>query len=357
MGLGIGIAPVLGMLRLERFALALPLFLCACPDDGSEPGGPEEGPPDEPPAPEVVEVAGTYHSLSQWNLSSAITEHPGVGTIVADLVIEQVVSLAGVPSPLEDAAREKVAAVVHEPIREYVDSRVPSILVPESELLTELGAILGDVDVESDIELAVAATDDTRLTGRETLLSLELRRGERSLRLPVDGLAIGNASVPIGANISGDITAGTALSIAPHSFALRFDVLLAHAATELLGVLDAETLGQQVSAALECAQIVEHITGGNDSITIEVGGMTFTAGLEDLLDGCEFVRIEITDYALGLINPDLGIAVGGSANAIDADGDAIAERLVSGADYSGLITSIPLPTPTRFNASFTAARK
>jgi hypothetical protein len=341
------------MLRLERLALALPLFLCACPDDGSAPEeSPDAGSPDEPPP--APEVAGVYHSLSLWNLSSAITEHPGVGTVVADLIVEQVVSLAGVPSPLEDAAREKVAAVVHEPIREYVDARVPSELVPESELLTELGAILGDVEVESDIELAAGATD-TRLAGRETLLALQLRRGDRSLRLPVDVLALGDASVPVAGDIDGSAT-GTALAIESHSFALRFDVLLAYAATELLDVLDAEMLGQQVAAALECAQIIERVTNGGDSITIEVGGMTFTAGIDDLLDGCELVRLEITDYALGFINPDLGVAVGGSARAIDADGDAIAERLVSGADYSGLITSVPLPTPTRFNASFTAER-
>lgn len=348
------------MLRLERLALALPLFLCACPDGGSEPDeSPDEGPPDEPPAPEPAapEVSGGYHSLSRWDLSSAITEHPGAGTVVADLIIDQVVSLAGVPSPLEETAREKVAAVVHEPIREYVDSRVPSILVPESEFLTELGAILGNVEVESDIALAVAGSDAMRLTGSETLIALELRRGERELRLPVDVLEVEDASVPVGAIINGRIASGTALAIEPHDFALRFDVLLAHAAAELLDELDAETLGQQVAAALECAQIIDHVTGGSDSITFEVGGMTFTAGLEDLLDGCELVRLEVTDYALGLINPDLGIAVGGSANAIDADGDEIAERLLSGTDYSGLITSVPLPTPTRFNASFVAERK
>jgi hypothetical protein len=346
------------MLRLERLrhlTLALPLFLCACPAGGPQPEeNPDAGspPPPEPPTPEL---AGVYHSLSQWNLSSAITEHPGVGTVVADLMIEQVVDLAGVPSPLQETAREKVAAVVREPIRDYVDSRVPSDLVPGSELLTELGAIMADVDVESDIALAIDARDAAQLDGRETIIAMQLRRGERSVRVPADVLRLGDASLPIAADFGGRIT-GAALAIDSHEFAFRVDVLLAYAATELLDVLDAELLGQQVAAVLECAQIVDYVTGGGDSITIEVGGMTFTAGLEDLLGGCELVRVEITDYALGLINPALGVAVGGSASAIDADADGAVERLVSGADYSGLITAVPLPTPTRFNASFTAGK-
>jgi hypothetical protein len=339
------------MLRLEglrHLTLALPLFLCACPE-------PDESPDAGSPEPEAPELAGVYHSLSQWDLSSAITEHPGVGTVVADLIIEQVIGLAGVPSPLQETAREKVAAVVHEPIRDYVDSRVPRDLVPDSEFLTELSAIMANVEVESDIALDIDARDAMHIEGRETIIAMQLRRGERSLRVPADALQLGDASLPIGANFDGRIT-GAALAIDSHEFALRIDVLLAFAATELLDELDAELLGQQVAAVLECAQIVEYVTGGGDSITFEVGGMTFTAGIEDLLDGCELVRVEITDYALGFINPELGVAVGGSATAIDADGDATVESLVSGADYSGLITAVPLPTPTRFNASFTAGK-
>lgn len=345
------------MLRLERLrhlTLALPLFLCACPDGGAEPDeNPDAGSPQ--PEPETPELAGVYHSVSQWNLSSAITEHPGVGTVVADLIIEQVVGLAGVPSPLQETARDKVAAVVHEPIRDYVDSRVPSDLAPDSELLTELSAIMADVEVESDIALANDARDTAQVEGRETIIAMQLRRGERSVRVPADVLQLGDASLPIGANFDGRIT-GAALAIDTHEFTLRVDVLLAYAATELLDKLDAELLGQQVAAVLECVQIVDYVTGGGDSITIEVGGMTFTAGLEDLLDGCELVRVEVSGYALGLINPALGVAVGGSASAIDADGDATVERLISRADYSGLITAVPLPTPTRFNASFTAGK-
>jgi hypothetical protein len=351
------------MLRLSYVAIALSLLLAGClegagaPPDSSPDAGPDmpPPPPPPPPAPEP-ELAGLYHAVSVWDLGSAITEHPGVGTIVADLIVEQVVSLAGVPSPLEDAAREQVAAAIHEPIRDYVDARVPSDLAPDSPFLTSLAEILGDVEVESDIELTVAGSDSSFLGGAETVTAMTLRRGERSVRLPVDLLELGEASVPVGALIEGRVDTSTTIDIEPHEFALRIDVLLTYAATELLDALGVETLAEQVAAALECTAIVQQITGGSATFTFDVSGMTFTVDADSLLDGCVIVRAEVAGFAFGLINPGLGVAVGGSATAIDANRDAIVERLAGGADYGGLVTAIPLPTPTRFNASFTALR-
>jgi hypothetical protein len=347
------------MPRLAYTALAFSLFLYGCPDGAGpdpvpDPDQPPDGDPVPPPPAQDPELAGLYHSVAVWDLSSAITEHPGVGTVVADLIVEQVVSLSGVPGPLEDAAREQVAAAIHEPIRAHVDERVPDDLVPDSPFLTDLAAIFADVDVESDIELTLAGA--TRLGGSETITAMRLEHGERSLRLPVDVLELGQAKVPIGALVDGSIDSDTKITMDSHEFALRIDVLLTYAATELLDALDAETLAQQVTAALECAGIVERITGGGDSFTFEAGGMSFSLGVADLLDGCAIMRAEVAGYAFGLINPDVGVAVGGTASALDTDGDAVIDRLVSGADYGGLITAVPLPTPTRFDASFTAER-
>ncbi len=340
------------MPRLAYSALAFSLFLYGCPDGAQ----PDPDPMDNPMPPPAPELAGVYHSVAQWDLSSAITEHPGVGTVVADLIVEKVVELSGVPGPLEDTARAQVAATIHEPIRSYVDAQIPSDLVPDSPFLNELAAIFADVEVESDIEIVVTGGDADRIDGAETVTAMRLRRGERSLRLPVDVLELGEAKVPVGALIDGSIDSNTKLTFETHEFALRIDVLLTYAATELLEALDAETLAQQVTDALACASIVERITGGSDRFTFEAGGMTFSLGVADLLDGCEIVRDEVAGYAFGLINPDVGVAVGGTASALDADSDAVIDRLVSGADYSGLITAVPLPTPTRFNASFTAER-
>jgi hypothetical protein len=352
------------MLRLAYTALAFSLFLYGCLDGGQPDPDPMQDPdplpdPDPPPPPPAQdpELAGLYQSVAVWDLSSAITEHPGIGTVVADLIVEQVVALSGVPGPLQDAAREQVAGTIREPIRDYVDARVPSDLVPDSQLLTELAAIFADVEVESDIELLVAGSDADRIDGAETVTAMRLRHGERSLRLPVDVLELGEAKVPVGALIDGSIDSNTKITFETHELALRIDVLLTYAATELLDALDAETLAQQVTDALECASIVQSITGGGDTFAFEVGGMSFSLGVADLLDGCEIMRDEIAGYAFGLINPDVGVAVGGTASALDTNGDALIDRLTSGADYSGLITAVPLPTPTRFNASFTAERQ
>lgn len=334
------------MQRLPYAALAFSLFLYGCPDDGQS----------EPPPPEAPELSGLYHSVARWDLSSAITEHPGIGTVVADLVVEQVVGLAGVPGPLEETARERVAAAIHEPIRTYVDGQVPSDVLPDSELLTELAAIFADVEVESEIELVVDGSDTGSVEGAETITAMRLQHGERSLLLPVDMLALGEASVPVGALIDGEIDEDTTITFEEHELVLRIDVLLTHAATELLDALDAETLAEQVEEALECAALVQRITGGSNSFAFEVAGMSFSVEIDALLEGCDIARGEVAGYALGLINPSLGVAVGGSASALDTDGDALIDRLVSNADYGGTITAVPLPTPTRFDASFTAER-
>jgi hypothetical protein len=316
---------------------------------------PDDDPVPPPPA-QALELSGLYHSVARWDLSSAITEHPGVGTVVADLIVDQVVALSGVPGLFEDTARELVAAAIHEPIRDYVDARVPSNLIPDSPFLTDLAAIFADVEVESDIELVVAGSDGDIVDGAETVTAVRLRHGTRSLRLPVDVLDLGDASVPVGAFIDGSIDSDTQITFETRELALRIDVLLTYAATELLDALDADSLAQQVAAALECASIVELITGGDGSFSFQIGWLRFSLGVDDLLDGCTIARDQIIERAFGFINPSLGVAVGGTASALDTNGDAVIDQLVSGADYSGLITAVPLPTPTRFNASFTAER-
>lgn len=349
---GIALALPPGMPRLAYTALAFSMLLYGCPDDSQPP----DGDPVPPPPAQEPELAGLYHSVARWDLSSAITEHPGVGTVVADLIVEQVVSLSGVPAPLEDAAREQVAAAIHEPIRSHVDAQIPSDLLPDSPFLDELSAIFADVEVESDIDLVVAGSDADMLGGSETVTGMRLRRGDRVLILPVDALELGQAKVPVGALIDGSVDSDTGLTFDSHELALRIDVLLTYAAVELLDQLDAETLAEQVNEALACTSIVERITGGSSELTFEAGGMSFSVGVADLLDGCALARSEVAGYAFGLINPDVGVAVGGTARALDTNGDAVIDRLVSGADYSGLITAVPLPTPTRFNASFSAER-
>lgn len=338
------------MPRLACTAAAFSLFLVGCLD-GADPDTTPTPPPAQDP-----EVSGLYHSLAHWDLSSAITEHPGAGTVVADLIVEQVVGLAGVPGPLQDAARAQVAAAIHAPIRDYVDAQVPDDVLPDSALLTDLAAILAEVAVESNIELAMASRDPERITGTETVTAMRLQHGERSLHLPVDVLELGDASLPIGAFLDGTRDANTTITFETHELVLRVDVLLAYAATELLGALDAEALAEQVADALACDSIVDHITGGSDAFRFEIGGMSFSLGIDALLDGCDVVRDEVVDHAFGIIDPALGVAVGGAVRALDTDGDALVDRLVSDAGYSGSITAVPLPTPTRFNASFAADR-
>jgi hypothetical protein len=58
------------------------------PDPVQDPVQDPPPPADEDPAPSppaaALELSGLYHSVARWDLSSAITEHPGVGTVVEE---------------------------------------------------------------------------------------------------------------------------------------------------------------------------------------------------------------------------------------------------------------------------------
>src|SRR4030095_14393620 len=65
--------------------------------------------------------AGVYDADGVWDLSGPITAQRTLGDVVADLLIEQIVSRAGVPSALQSEAQSAVRSLVGGTIKAAVD--------------------------------------------------------------------------------------------------------------------------------------------------------------------------------------------------------------------------------------------
>jgi hypothetical protein len=318
-------------------------------DDDSPDGG---SPPPPPPPMLGLGYDGTYTLAETWDLSQPFGPD-GVGGVVADIMIEQVVSLAGVPSPLEDEARDLVAEAVRQPIIDYVDSVVPEDVGSDSATLATLKAIFDDVDAGGTISFTASASNANVFTGTHTITSIAVTH-EQTYQVSMPELLADSGAVSVAGDFSGSGTGATTMSIGSHPLELRYGKLVEIVARDVLQI-DTAALGQQAADALDCAQIVDRITTG-DSYEITVQGQGFDVAATALETACAAGVAEIREAALGLVRDDAGIRLGGPASLADPSGDGVADAVASGAGYGGAITSLPLPFEPSVIGSFTAQR-
>src|SRR5688572_2890267 len=81
---------------------------------------------------------GVYAAHGVWDLSGPITAERTLGTVVTDLLVDQIVSLAGIPSLLVDEGRDVVRDLVGTKVKSLVDQSVPAPLRPNSDLMRKL---------------------------------------------------------------------------------------------------------------------------------------------------------------------------------------------------------------------------
>lgn len=301
-------------------------LLAGCVDGGG--AGGDAGPP-------VFE--GTYAVASTWDLSQPFGGD-GLAGALADQMIEQVVALAGVPSQLEDDAIALVAGEVRAPLVAYIDARLPEELVPGGPTMTALDAILSNVAAEGTFVLAPA-------TGTETVTGIAVTHAGARIEIAMSELLDG--AVSVAGDFAIDVTGAATLALGDHALEIRAGALVAIAAREALGV-DAYALADEAMAALSCAALVDEITTA-DTYGISVGGQSFEVTAASLEGGCDDLRAELADDALGLVRPDAGITLGGPARVA---GSAV----VSEAGYGGVITAAPGPLAPAVIASFTATK-
>ena len=318
---------------------------------GCDPAGGDDA-PDGRAGPIVAQAYdGSYAVTGTWDLSQPFGGD-GIGGVLADLLIEEILGLASVPSTLEDEARGAIAGAIRQPIIDHVDALVPSELIAGSPTMMALDRIFSAVEIAGDLAL-VAGADPDVLSGTDTVDAIAVRDGDVVVTVAMPELLDGGVSVAGG--FAGAATAADRITIGAHPLELRFGRLIALVARDALG-LDADALAAEATAALGCPALVDVITGGGSSYDIEVAGQGFSVAASSLVSACDALRAELATRALGMVRPDAGITLGGPARLVDGDADATTDQVASDPGYGGTITALGLPVEPQVTATFSASR-
>ena len=300
--------------------------------------------------------AGVYDSNGVWDLSGPITAQRTLGDVVADLLVDQIVGLAGVPSAVHDQAVSVVRSLVGGTIKTLVDAAAPDALKPNSPLMMKLAMVLTSTEVASTIDL-YAGTPAGSVRGMEELRTLKFSFQGRTSTLPVGDLL--ERTVPLvtlGADWRGSQSGADILVIDPHEFALRFGKMLLWIVDNVLLEAGASSLSQAAANAINCAAITSAITNGQTSFSFGVGFLSYSLSASSLTGGCTTVTGVVKDKALGLFDVDAGVELGGQVQAVDDSADAIADRLKSLTGFGGKLTKGGAFAP-RIGARFEALRR
>lgn len=341
-----------------RLSIAFTTLMCAALGgcDPSAATGDDVGDdsPDASTGPTVAQsYGGTYTMDGLWDLSQPFGPD-GLGGMVADLLIEEILGLASVPSTLEDEARDAVAGAIRQPIVDHVNAQVPSELAGSSPEMMALDRIFSAVEVDGTLAL-VAGSDPDLFTGTDTVTEIVMRDGDTILTVSMDELLAGTGAITIAGSISGSAVASDRISIGQHPLELRLGTLIAIIARDALGI-DAFAIADQAMDALACTEVVDVITGGGASYDITVGGQGFSVPASTMVTACDALRAELAERALGMVRPDAGIRLGGPARLVDDAVDYVTDTVASDLGYGGAITALGLPVEPQVVASFSASR-
>ena len=202
-----------------------------------------------------VSWQGVYDADGLWDLSGPIGAQRTVGDVVVDLLVDEIVDRAGVPSLLRDRARGVVHDLIASKVKAAVDQSVPAALKPDSELLRKLGTVLASTEVTSTIDVG-AGRGAGDLTGLEELRSFTFGWQDRKSTVAVGDLL--QRTVPlvtVGADWDGKVNAGPVLAVDQHAFELRFGRLVLWVLDNVLLEQGAASLSQTAASLVNCAAI------------------------------------------------------------------------------------------------------
>jgi hypothetical protein len=303
--------------------------------------------------------AGIYDSDGVWDLSGPITAQRTVGDVVADLLIGEIVSRAGVPSALASQAQDAVRSLVGNTIKAAVDAAVPASLKPGSDLMTKLATVLASTQVASTIDL-YSGTPARVVKGNEELLTFQFQFQGRTSTLPArDLLDQTLPPVTLAADWDGTQQPPDTLSINPHEFELRFGKLVLWVAENVLQEAGAGSLATTAASLISCSTITSAITGGQPSFSFGVGFLSFSISTASLDAGCGAALGVVKEKALGLFDMDAGVQLGGHVLEVDDNADSAADRLRNQSDFGGIVSKSPGPAAVapRVTARFEAIRR
>ena len=283
------------------------------------------------------DYTGSYDVGGTWDLSRPFGDD-GLGGVVADLMIDRVVTLAGVPSALEGEARAAIAARIRAPIVAYVDGAIPAELLTTSPTMMALDQIFSAVAVEGNLAL-VAAADPDDCTGTDTVTALAVTH--QSVVHDISMTELTGGAVSVAAPFTGTASGAATLTLGQHELQIHFGELVAIVAREALGV-DVFALSSQAWAGVSCPAVVDSFTSGA-GFSITVAGNTFSVSDATLESGCGALKVMLADHALGMFRRDAGIRLGGAIG-LGGTGRTVTS-LASEPGYGGVITMFPLVQP------------
>jgi hypothetical protein len=293
--------------------------------------------------------SGTYTSTGTWKLTGPLEGGRTVGDAAADLLLDEVVSAAPVPSFLESKLRDWLGSAVRSSVKQAVDSRVPKDLAPDGALTRLLGETLASVQIESTIRLG---GDTDELEGEEAITALQLLVRGQPRRLSAAALGADGVAAEWAGKQAG---AGT-LSIERHSLKIRYGALVKLAMTELLAAVELTTLESDLRSALGCDAVLAAILGGKQGLELSIASWSYTISAASLASSCEAAMSAALGRAAGQFELDSHVEVGGSVAWTAASSSSPAE-LRSGSDFGGIVAVLPEAIAPRVTVVFQANRQ
>lgn len=284
------------------------------------------------------DYGGSYDVGGIWDLSRPFGDD-GLGGVVADLMIDRVVTLAGVPAALEGEARAAIAARIRAPIVAHVNGAIPAELRTTSPTMMALGQIFSAVAVEGTLALTAAAADPDDCTGTDTVTAITVTHDNVFYDISMTELTGG--AVSIASPLTGTASSAFTLNLGQHDLQIHFGELVAIVAREALGV-DVFVLSSQAWAGVSCPAVVDSFTSGT-GFSITVAGNTFSVSDATLESACGTLKTMLADHALGMFRRDAGIRLGGEIR-LAGPGNTVT-ILTSEPAYGGVITMFPLIQP------------
>jgi len=319
------------------------LLITGCGSDGSSGDIVDRhNPPD---------FVGRYEATGNWDLGGPFANGRTVGDAAAELLVEQVIDLVGVPSLLKDKASEVLYGLIAADVKTAIDEQAPPLLQPDSALMQALAASLAKVEVVSAIEIQKGLLPGS-VSGEETIVSVSFDIDETTYTLTSADL-FPEQVASIAADWSGKVASSSTLDIDEHEFSLRYGELVKQIASLLIEAAELEALAAQAANTVDCSNVVALILDGKTDFGFEVESVGFTLGQADLLDGCGIAKAGLKDWGFSVNSK---VEVGGAVQLIDEDGDDSAEEIRSAEGYGGSLLIAPGPIAPRIGVSFVGQR-
>lgn len=325
-------------MTIVRSCLVLALLLASC--------GGSDGP--------RIDPSGTYTVASTWDASGPLQSGDGLGGLVADALVEEIVAATGVPSAFEEDADKLVRDAIYDRVRDQVNVWAPADLRPESAFIASLLEVLSDVRVSSRWVLVNEGSDGLR--GHEVVDALEVSYGGAKVTLSAADFSTGAAVV----SVEGDFEATrgrTSFEVEAYPLEVHLDALIEAVVQQLLTASpELDALAQAGADAIACDGLADLVLGADGELGFDVAGVGYSVDAGDFMPLCDALRGRISGQVLGVFRPGTGMTLYGRVQLFDVDGDGVADSLSGDSSFEGEFEGLPGPFDPRVDVTMAGVR-